>query len=518
MAISIPIISEFVDKGIRSAEDAFKVFKAKVGEADGAMNKFKAGAGASLDFVKANAASLATAGGAALVAFGAKAVTAFQDLALSADKFSNATGLAVEDASRYMEVLGDIGVEEASLQTGLNKLNRAIADNSAEFAKAGIEIVKADNGATDVNKTFLNTVQALKNIKDPAEKARVATQLLGKGWQELSTVIDLGADRLTASLASVADAKVIDSEEVRRAKELRDTFDNLKDKGEEFALALGETVVPIISDVVEIITKVFNAVEAVTGAVSDFLNMLPGAETDWTQAMSHFEQIGAQLGLTIKDDLNVPLADTNEALQAQATEYVPKVTRAWDEFLGRLDASEALQNVKTDVQEVSELLAAAFSGEQIDTAELDGKVIDAQQSIGKFVGTLLDTKRLTEDQANRIKVLVETGDLERAVQLLDRLQNPTKGAQYTPGFGTIGFRAAGGPVAAGQSYIVGERGPELFTPSTAGSIAASGSFGAPSITVNMPSGASGDDVVRAIQRWVRDNGAVPMTTTTAIRR
>ena len=33
-----------------------------------------------------------------------------------------------------------------------------------------------------------------------------------------------------------------------------------------------------------------------------------------------------------------------------------------------------------------------------------------------------------------------------------------------------GFRANGGPVSAGQSYIVGERGPELFVPSRSGSI------------------------------------------------
>lgn len=33
-----------------------------------------------------------------------------------------------------------------------------------------------------------------------------------------------------------------------------------------------------------------------------------------------------------------------------------------------------------------------------------------------------------------------------------------------------GFRAAGGPVSSGKSYIVGENGPELFTPSGAGNI------------------------------------------------
>jgi hypothetical protein len=34
----------------------------------------------------------------------------------------------------------------------------------------------------------------------------------------------------------------------------------------------------------------------------------------------------------------------------------------------------------------------------------------------------------------------------------------------------FGFRASGGPVAAGKSYVVGERGPELFTPNQSGRI------------------------------------------------
>lgn len=43
-----------------------------------------------------------------------------------------------------------------------------------------------------------------------------------------------------------------------------------------------------------------------------------------------------------------------------------------------------------------------------------------------------------------------------------------KGNQFRSQFG--GFRAFGGPVAAGKSYVVGERGPELFTAAQSGSI------------------------------------------------
>ena len=47
-----------------------------------------------------------------------------------------------------------------------------------------------------------------------------------------------------------------------------------------------------------------------------------------------------------------------------------------------------------------------------------------------------------------------------------------------------GARAEGGPVTAGGAYLVGERGPELFRPASAGAIEPTGS-GAGGVTVNV---------------------------------
>ena len=48
-----------------------------------------------------------------------------------------------------------------------------------------------------------------------------------------------------------------------------------------------------------------------------------------------------------------------------------------------------------------------------------------------------------------------------------------------------GFRAAGGPVQAGKSYVVGERGAEMFVPSSNGTIVPNGGMGSTiNLTVN----------------------------------
>ncbi len=81
--------------------------------------------------------------------------------------------------------------------------------------------------------------------------------------------------------------------------------------------------------------------------------------------------------------------------------------------------------------------------------------------------------------------------------------------------GGIPFMAAGGPVSANQPYIVGESGPELFVPTGAGTIMSNARLGGMgggdtfNITVNVPTG-NGDDVVRALQDYVRRRGSIPV--------
>jgi hypothetical protein len=48
-----------------------------------------------------------------------------------------------------------------------------------------------------------------------------------------------------------------------------------------------------------------------------------------------------------------------------------------------------------------------------------------------------------------------------------------------------GARAMGGPVTSGTSYLVGEQGPELFTPNRSGSIVPNGALGGGGSVINL---------------------------------
>ena len=59
-----------------------------------------------------------------------------------------------------------------------------------------------------------------------------------------------------------------------------------------------------------------------------------------------------------------------------------------------------------------------------------------------------------------------------------------------------GGMAAGGPVSGNKSYLVGEKGPELFTPTSSGHITPNDQLGGSNIVVNVDASGSaveGDD-------------------------
>ena len=547
MAINIPIITSLEDKGIKAAQAAFSNFKTSVAGAEGGMNKFKAGAGAALDAVKANAASFAIAGGAALAKFATDGVKAFQDLALGAEKFATSTGLAIQDASRYMEVAGDIGIPIDAVSTAIGRLNKTIGADPDKVRDLGVDLVYLKDGSLDVNATFLNTIERIKGIKDPAEKAKVAAQLLGKGWQSMSTLIEMGANDLSAALGNVSDAKVIDPAELKKAKEFRDTMDKLKDIIDDLSLSIGQSLVPALSAVGDLIGKVteirdmFKSIPGVTWITENLsgINLLTKATGFASDAIGGFFGLFSDEKEVIPvfaDDMVLAREDTDDfkasIKQARLDAILPFTTAvdgmstalmdadtAWKVLTDSLEEEVALDNAKVKLKELEAAAKLAFgSGAQADIDAYEQKALDFVTSLSAIAGGM-DTISSKE-----ILIRFKTQGPAAAIELARWIANGGEYGGLSPadalglaGISMLPPKALGGPVMGGNSYLVGEQGPELFTPSSAGNITPNHALGGGStITVNV-NGGDPDAVVRAIQKYARQNGAIPLQTTTGAR-
>jgi phage-related minor tail protein len=145
------------------------------------------------------------------------------------------------------------------------------------------------------------------------------------------------------------------------------------------------------------------------------------------------------------------------------------------------EASAALDDfARGPAQDSADYIGEAFSkaGKRISSA-LGEAARSGEISVKGLAAAIL------RDLSNLAIERFVTGPIQQAVG----------GIFKTPPFS--GARANGGPVTAGGAYLVGERGPELFVPNSAGSIGAGGSLPSVTIHINMPAGASLADAKRS---------------------
>lgn len=320
-------------------------------------------------FTKFGVGALATAGvvGAGLF----KTSTNFQNLGVAVDRFTQSTGLSTEASSRWVEVSGDLGLNAESLSTAIGRMNRAADQTPEAFDAIGASIVRTQSGAVDVQATLLSVIDALNAVEDPAARQTAAMAILGRGWQDMSSLIGRGSEDLKARLEAVADVKVLSPSDTAEALAFRDALDKAKDSVEEAALQIGKGLIPAISTLggmlstaVDGFAKLDKATGGVIGQVAGFgavgLGMVGGLATiagvtiKAKNALTALKPalVGAEGGLTNMGKAAVVaggvMAIATLAMYAQAkaaqqaadrqakfTESVQEFRRASDEAFGR---------------------------------------------------------------------------------------------------------------------------------------------------------------------------------------
>ncbi len=194
-------------------------------------------------------------GGAAIGAFAVKAVASFQEGALAAAKLSESTGMAVEDASRWNEVAGDLGVSSDTLGRTFGFLLKSIGKTPETFRALGIT-------AKDANGQILQAIDLLNRTPEGAERAALAAKLFGRSWQEVSELVAMGATDVKAALESVGDAQVFTEAEVAKARSFRDALNELSDTVARVGDSLANSLVPAL-------TALANAANSVLGPLLD---------------------------------------------------------------------------------------------------------------------------------------------------------------------------------------------------------------------------------------------------------
>jgi hypothetical protein len=383
-------ISILVDFVTGNTSSGLGKIKADVGDAEGAFNKMKAAGSGAFDLIQQNAGAFALGAGTALVGFGAKAVNTFQETALGAGHLRDALGLSADQASRYLEVSNDLGIGQDALATAFGRMLKTAGSTPQVFHDLGVQIAYAKDGSVDANQTFLNAVDALHNMTDPAQRAAAATKLFGKSWQNMAEVIDMGAAGLKQRLDDVQSSKIVNNDQIAQGYKFRDAVDNVRDAVEGLLIQIGGDLVPTL-------TTLSGALGAALGPLDKFneglhkLDHIPGIKI-LTEALNPL-----LIGFHAASDAAHQLTGDGGAIN---TANIDKATQA---MLDQASATEKQANA-TEQARGSAAGAAPVWAELVNkTGDWSHAADDASGKIDLFAAGTAKFAQVTHDASSSVE-------------------------------------------------------------------------------------------------------------------
>ena len=410
-------------KGLNGAENDVQGFGDKI-------SKFGKIAGAA--FLAAGAAAVAYAGKLAIdgVKSAIEDEAAQLRLATSLRNVTDATDAQIAATEDYiLKTSLATGVTDEELRPSLDRLVRATKDVG--------EAQRLQAIALDVSAGSGKSLEAVTNaMAKAAEGNTAALAKLGVGLTS-AQLKTMSMDEITKTLASTF---------ANQASLQADTFDGKMrrltvafDEGKE---TVGGFILDAITPLVEIVVeKVIPAIQEFSSGIGD--NLGPVFTT-------FFGFIKA-LAIPIIDGLKSAFNSVSEAVSRN---------------------KEGLDDAKT-------LFMELFTFVKNYLAPVIGTVLKvAFEVVGIVLGRLIDDfARLASFIQNVVERIQGLIALVRANPLVRGIGNVIDNV-----FG--GGRAAGGPVTGGTTYLVGEKGPELFTPNSSGAIIPNGA-GRSGTTINL---------------------------------
>ncbi len=247
------------------------------------------------------------------------------------------------------------------------------------------------------------------------------------------------------------------------------------------------------------------------------------------QALSGNGRVLAAYGISIKEAATPleALAELQKAVGGQSAEFAGT-------FQGQMMIlEESVSNLKDTIGasllEAINPLLKTFT-EWATKKETQQKIQEIANALGMLAKDVIPVavdafKILVEWGTNLYNIMLKVGNaIIAAIEALQRFNNSAVGQDIGKNgliapvaravnnginnlFGINGARANGGPVMAGGSYLVGERGPEIFSPSSSGRIIPNGGGG---ITINITgnqllSESAGEMISRQIMDVLKTN-------------
>ena len=419
-------------KGVNGAQKEVEGFSDRIG---------KFGKVAAAAFAAASVAAVAYAGKLAIdgVRSAIADEAAQKKLQLTLQNVTGATNAQVKATEQYItQTQLAFGVSDELLRPSLERLARATGDVD--------KATKLQTLALDISAGSGKSLEAVTNALAKAQEGSTASLAkLGVGLSaaQLKT---LSMDEITKKLADTFENQASAKADTFQGKMLRlsEAFNEGKETVGSFIL---DAVTPLVSGFVDkVIPALSKMSESLGKDLKDPMNAIKGVLVDFV--IPAFKALYGFLA-----DYLVPFF---------ASIFGPAIKGISTAF-GIV--SKAISDNEADLQPLFTLFKSLATFARDTLGPAIGTVLKvAFEVVGTAIGAVITA----------VSKLV--GFFDDVIDKVKAFINLVKNNPLVSGLGNIidnifgGGKATGGPVSGGTTYLVGERGPELFTPSGSGNI------------------------------------------------
>ena len=421
------------------------------------------------------------------------------------------------------------GVEAKALEMGLADANGEISEGNKIMARQALilEQLGKQGALGDFERTsggLANQMRILKaRFKNVGiEIGRKLLPLVMKGVKIIDRMIDVGKNVV----------------KIFGQKGFKGTIEALGKSLKKLWPTIRKAIATIARKVVKALGKLANKfVDWIRPKIRPMLNKL----LEWVQAIGNFileklPLVAGKIGQLAAAFLEWvgPLAKkllvklptiVATIVEWLATKAIPKIAEAGLKLAEHLVPAllsfgkEVLEGVGSIIGQIGGAIGRGFvnmGSYALDEASKFGnKILDAMMKPINLMGDMLGTA---------LDAVVST--FKSVYNTLADLWNNSIGKfevkipGWVPKWGGKGWEmpdlpkfADGGIVTGPTVGLIGEAGPEAVIP-----LNQMGSMGTTNITVNMPAGADGNDIVAALEAYVRRNGSIPLATNNLVRK
>lgn len=530
-----------LEKLLISLEADTKKLRLSLAQAESGVAGFEKAADKSLSKSERRFAQFNTFASGKLQALGAALVAAFATAKLKGDivdvvaldKAAKAAGVTTDQLQRFGMAARIAGNSGEAMADALKELNEKIAEVRVrsggyyEFLHAHLPTVEAQIRASKSTAEAMDIVaETVRRLGSAEERTLFIKKTLGEKSIELMDILAKGSDGFKAAAAEAEKyGQVLSKEAIQNTTELSKELDKLSATiGTKFKEALGAAA-PVLTTAVKALREAM--VNGISGSSAEtdmwaamFGGVVPSAKAAgekagaaligaWETEVKKVESKPLKLAIKIPDfdtEISTDAADALAELNLKTLEATERTTEAitaeYEKEVERF--RRMLADKKIDEEQfakareqlsinMGDKIKAAYEKERAEVRKLGEEFSSAMEgAFGNAFSELLEQGKINFRTftasllADLAKVYVQSQLIRPLVGAIGGVLSGglagiggVAGAEGATGLASLfgGFRAEGGPVSAGKSYVVGEHGPELFTPRASGTITANGAGG-----------------------------------------